>query len=57
MIISHRISSIKYADRIIVIDEGRVIEQGSHQSLVDLNGAYNKIYKKQMLQAESDIEK
>ena len=53
-IISHRISSIKYADRIIVIDEGQVIEQGSHQELVDLNGAYNKIYKKQMLQAEND---
>jgi ATP-binding cassette subfamily B protein len=53
-IISHRISSIKYADKIIVIDDGQVIEEGSHQQLVDLNGAYNNIYQKQMLQVETD---
>jgi ATP-binding cassette subfamily B protein len=53
-IISHRISSIKYADKIIVIDEGQIIEEGSHQELLKLNGAYNNIYKKQMLQADSD---
>lgn len=54
-IISHRISSIKYADKIIVIDNGQIIEEGSHQDLVNLDGAYNSIYKKQMLQAESEI--
>ena len=54
LIISHRISSIKYADKIIVLDEGRVIEEGSHQDLVNLKGLYNNIYQKQMLQAESD---
>lgn len=53
-IISHRISSIKYADKIIVLDEGQVIEAGSHQDLVNLKGAYNRIYKKQMLQADID---
>lgn len=53
-IISHRISSIKYADKIIVIDDGHIIEEGSHHDLVHLDGAYNSIYKKQMLQAESE---
>jgi len=53
-IISHRISSIKYADKIIVIDEGRVIEEGSHKDLVALKGSYYNIYQKQMLQAEND---
>jgi len=51
-IISHRISSIKYADKIIVVDEGHVIEEGSHKNLVALKGAYYNIYQKQMLQAD-----
>jgi len=49
-IISHRISSIKYADKIIVIDDGKVIEEGSHQELIDLKGTYLSIYEKQKLQ-------
>jgi len=53
-IISHRISSIKYADKIIVIDDGRVIEEGSHKELVALKGSYYNIYQKQMLQADID---
>jgi len=51
-IIRHRISSIKYADKIIVVDEGHVIEEGSHKNLVALKGAYYNIYQKQMLQAD-----
>jgi len=53
-IISHRISSIKYADKIIVIENGSVIEEGSHQDLLVLNGAYNRIYQKQKLQEQID---
>ncbi len=49
-IISHRISSIKYADKIIVLEQGVVVEEGSHQSLMKLKGHYYDIYKKQKLQ-------
>jgi ATP-binding cassette subfamily B multidrug efflux pump len=49
-IISHRISSIKYADKILVIDNGQVIEEGKHQELLNKKGAYHNIYRKQELQ-------
>jgi len=47
IIISHRISSIKSADRIMVLKNGRLIEFGEHKKLVKNNGYYNEIYKKQ----------
>ncbi|MCH2233901.1 MAG: ABC transporter ATP-binding protein/permease [Crocinitomicaceae bacterium] len=50
VIITHRISSIKYADKIIVLDEGKLIEEGTHSELLALEGAYFKIHKKQELQ-------
>lgn len=50
IIIAHRISTIKDADEIIVLDEGRIIEQGTHNELVKLNGLYNSIYEKQLLE-------
>jgi len=50
IIIAHRISTIKDADEIIVIDETNIIERGSHDELVTLDGLYNDIYKKQLLE-------
>lgn len=50
IIISHRISSIKYADQIIVLSEGEIIEKGVHDELISKNGAYADIYQKQQLQ-------
>ncbi|MDF2672966.1 MAG: multidrug transporter ATP-binding protein [Clostridiales bacterium] len=50
IIISHRISAIKDADVIIALDEGEIIEKGSHQSLVDKKGLYNSIYEKQLIE-------
>lgn len=47
IIISHRVSSAKLANKIIVIDDGRVIEHGTHESLLAANGVYKELYEKQ----------
>lgn len=49
VIISHRVSSIKHADQIIVLEEGEIIEQGSHKELLELKGDYYDLYQKQKL--------
>ncbi len=46
-VIAHRLSSIKNADNIIVIDGGRIIEQGNHNELISLGGFYSKLYNSQ----------
>lgn len=46
-IIAHRISSIKEADRILVLSKGRILEQGNHESLIKEDGYYAKVYKHQ----------
>ncbi|UOQ85432.1 ABC transporter ATP-binding protein [Gracilibacillus salinarum] len=43
-IIAHRISSLKHADEIIVLDEGEIVERGTHDQLIHQNGAYRRIY-------------
>jgi len=53
ILIAHRISTIKNADKIIVMDAGRIIEQGTHESLLDLNGAYKEMYQHQLLEEEN----
>lgn len=52
IIISHRISAVKDADGIIVIDEGRIVERGTHSSLLELNGHYRGLYERQLLADE-----
>ena len=51
IIISHRISSIKHANQIILLNEGEIIEQGDHNTLVKKNGEYSKIFKKQLIES------
>ena len=48
VIVSHRISSIRNADKIIVIDNGSKMEEGAHLELIHLNGIYSVMYKKQL---------
>ncbi|MFC4404727.1 ABC transporter ATP-binding protein [Gracilibacillus xinjiangensis] len=43
-IIAHRISSLKHADEIIVLNEGSIVERGTHNQLIQQNGAYRRIY-------------
>ena len=55
IVIAHRLSTIQQADRIIVLDHGKIIEQGSHQELLDKNGAYSRLYQLQFAEPnESD---
>lgn len=48
VIISHRVSSAKLADKIIMLDDGRIVEQGTHDDLMEANGVYRELYDKQM---------
>ena len=48
IIISHRISSVKLAKKIIVIDDGKIIETGNHKNLIDKRGYYFDLYNQQL---------
>jgi ATP-binding cassette subfamily B multidrug efflux pump len=50
--ISHRVSTVRNADRIAVLHDGRIVEQGTHEELLALNGYYNDLYNKQLLEEE-----
>lgn len=50
IIVSHRISSIKHADKIIVLEEGTIIQQGTHNQLSAIDGFYKELYEQQLLE-------
>jgi ATP-binding cassette subfamily B multidrug efflux pump len=52
IIVSHRVSSAKNADKIIILDEGKIIQQGSHNQLINQNGYYASLYLKQLSEKE-----
>lgn len=45
LIIAHRISSLRHADQIIVMNEGRMVQQGTHQELIAVPGPYQDVYR------------
>lgn len=51
-IVSHRISSVKNADQIIVVEDGQIMEFGTHESLLANKGYYSRMYEKQLLEIE-----
>ena len=54
MIVSHRISSLRNADRILVLENGQVIESGSHDELLTLGGHYKSMHDRQLLELENN---
>ncbi|MGC8955316.1 MAG: ABC transporter ATP-binding protein, partial [Fervidobacterium sp.] len=49
IIITHRIKVLQYADIIYVLDQGRILEKGTHYELLENKGLYAKMYKKQLV--------
>ena len=52
LIVSHRVSSVKDADHIVVLDEGRIVERGTHDALMAKNGYYADLYRRQTIEEE-----
>ena len=54
LLIGHRVSTLRHADHIIVLDAGRIIEQGSHEALLAAGGHYADLDRKQRLESDLD---
>ena len=55
MIVAHRISTIQDADRIFVLEHGKIAEQGTHLDLLERRGLYFDLYQKQLIEEELHI--
>jgi ATP-binding cassette subfamily B protein len=53
IVIAHRLSTVRGADQILVVDEGRIVERGTHRELIDRGGLYNDLYTTQFADQET----
>ncbi|HET6700771.1 MAG TPA: ABC transporter ATP-binding protein [Gemmatimonadaceae bacterium] len=56
IVVAHRISTVKDADEILVLHEGRIAERGTHQALLERGGLYASMYRRQLLEEELDVD-
>ena len=49
LVIAHRLATVRNADRIVLVEDGKILEQGTHQELLEKNGGYAKLYNTQKL--------
>ena len=56
IVVAHRISTVKDADEILVLDEGRIAERGTHRDLLELGGLYAAMYRRQLLEEELEVD-
>jgi ATP-binding cassette, subfamily B, multidrug efflux pump len=56
ILISHRVSTIRNADEIVVLHDGAIVERGSHEELLAMNGHYTELYNKQLIEESLEME-
>jgi ATP-binding cassette subfamily B multidrug efflux pump len=56
IVVAHRISTVKDADEILVLDDGRIVEHGSHRDLLEHGGLYAQMYRRQLLEEELEVD-
>ena len=56
LLISHRVSTIRHAEEIVVLHDGQIVERGTHEELLALNGYYTELYNKQLIEEELEQE-